>query len=286
MEVRMKHSDGFLKIEGYQDLYYQVWQPEKDIHGVILLIHGLGEHGGRYGSHFAEFYTAAGLAVIAPDLPGHGKTTGKRGYIPDNNLFLDIIDQFLQKSRDLYPNKPLFIYGHSLGGLLTLWHALDRHPAINGLIATSPGLRTKNPVPVVKKTLAKVMNNLMPSFTMDNGLDVNQLSRDRSVVEAYVADPLVHKLISAKMGMLFLVNGDWVLEHAAENRVKILLMIGSDEGIVNKAAVDQFSKNAPLVDYKVWPGLFHEIHNEPQKQQVFNHTLNWIKAHFKVNSPV
>jgi len=63
-------------------------------------------------------------------------------------------------------------------------------------------------------------------------------------------------------------------------------MIGSDEGIVNKAAVDQFSKNAPLVDYKVWPGLFHEIHNEPQKQQVFNHTLNWIKAHFKANSPV
>ena len=123
------------------------------------------------------------------------------------------------------------------------------------------------------------MDKIMPSFKMDNGLDANLLSHDKYVVSAYVSDPLVHKMISARMGLLFIDHGDWILEHAAENTVDILLMIGGNEGIVDKASVDRFAKTAPRVDYKVWPDLFHEIHNEPEKKDVFAYTLKWLKNH-------
>jgi alpha-beta hydrolase superfamily lysophospholipase len=237
----------------------------------------LGEHSGRYGTSFADFYTSAGFALVIPDLPGHGKTEGPRGHIADNILFLDHIDHFLKKTRELYPDKPVFIYGHSMGGSLALWYSLARNPQINGMVVTSPGIHTHDPVPPLKKVLAKVMNAVLPAFQMENGLDVNRLSHDKKVVDAYVADPLVHKLISARLGMLFISQGDWILEHAPENKTEILLMVGSEEGIVDKASVDQFAHTAPHVEYKVWPGLVHEIHNEPVKQEVYEYTLKWLK---------
>ena len=275
----MKHFEDFLKISGFQDLYYQVWQPEKELQGVILLIHGLGEHSGRYGTYFADFYTSSSFAIVAPDLPGHGKTPGRRGHIADNALFLDHFDHFLQKIKELFPGKPVFIYGHSMGGSLALWYALARKPKVNGMVVTSPGIHTHDPVPPAKKVLAKIMNSILPAFQMDNGLDVNRLSHDKKVVDAYVADPLVHKLISARLGMLFISQGDWIMAQAAENKTEILLMIGSNEGIVDKDSVDQFSRVAPHVEYKVWPDLFHEIHNEPAKQEVYAYTLKWLEKH-------
>jgi alpha-beta hydrolase superfamily lysophospholipase len=207
----MKHNENHLEIAGFQELYYQVWQPEKDIQCVILLIHGLGEHGGRYGTHFADFYTSSGFALVVPDLPGHGKTLGPRGHISDNALFLDYIDHFLQKSKELFPGKPIFIYGHSMGGLLVLWYDLARNPQVNGLIVTSPGIHTKDPIAPAKRTLAIVLNAILPSFTMKNGLDANLLSHDPEIVSAYRTDPLVHDKTSARLGMLFInrVIGYW-----------------------------------------------------------------------------
>lgn len=277
----MKHIEDNLTISNLPSLYYQIWQPEKTSKAVIILIHGLGEHGGRYGGDFAKFYTDAGLAIIAPDLPGHGKTAGIRGHIPDTSQFLDYVDHFIRKANDTFPDKPVFIYGHSMGGEIVLWYTLARAPKVAGVIVTSPSIGTKDPVSPVKKSLAKLMNSLMPTFTMDNGLDVNQLSHDKKVVQAYVSDPLVHKLISARLAMMILSQGDWILSHAPENKNEMLVMIGSDEGIVNKGAVDQFCRITPHVEYKIWPNLFHEIHNEPQKDEVFQYTLDWINKHIK-----
>ena len=242
----------------------------------MVLIHGLGEHSGRYSTDFASFYTKSGIAIIAPDLPGHGMTKGVRGHISDPKFFLAHLDDFIQEAKERFPNRPVFLYGHSMGGEITLWYTLECHPDVNGVIVTSPGIGTKNPVPPVKLLLAKIMSSLMPAFRMDNGLALDQLSRDKKVVEAYISDPLVHKLVSAKLGLMIINQGKWILAHAAENKNKMLVMIGSKEGIVNKDAVDQFCKIAPNVEYKVWPGLFHEIHNEPEKKEVFDFTLTWL----------
>ena len=275
----MKHIEDKLGTTSLPEIYYQIWEPEKAVKAVIILIHGLGEHGGRYGGDFAKFYTDAGFAVVAPDLPGHGKTPGIPGHVSDPNLFLDVLDQMIETAGEFLPKKPIFLYGHSMGGGITLWYSLDRAPKVSGVIVTSPSIGTKEPVPAIKRAIAKIMNSVVPTFRMDNGLDVNQLSRDKKVVEAYVSDPLVNKLISARLAMMVLTQGDWLLANAKKNTADMLVMIGSDEGIVNKNAVDQFCQTAPHVTYIVWPNLYHEIHNEPKKKDVFDFTLGWINKH-------
>jgi len=272
----MQHHEFYLQGLRQSKLFCHLWQPEKEPRASILLIHGLGEHAGRYDSHFASFFTNAGFAILAPDLPGHGKTIGVRGHVPETDDFFGIIDALLDKTRQLFPAKPIFLYGHSMGGEITLWYALDRHPSINGVIVTSPSIDTKVPIPPLKLFLAKLMNTLLPSFTMDNGLEVKQLSRDEQVVHAYITDPLVHKKVSARLGWMIIQCGAWILSHAQQNTNEMLVMIGSNEGIVSKEAVDNFCRLAPKVEYKVWPELFHEIHNEPEKQEVFDFSLAWL----------
>lgn len=273
----MKQFEDTLKAQqGTPDLFLRIWEPDKAVRAVMVLVHGLGEHSGRYGTHFAEFYTDAGLAILAPDLPGHGLTKGDRGHIAQTAQFLDYIDLLVNEAHRRYPEKPLFIYGHSMGGLITLWYALDRHPQVAGVIVTSPAIGVHDPVPAPKKALAKFMNRISPAFSMENGLDVAQLSRDEQVVQAYVNDSLVHSRISARLGLMMLSQGDWILEHAPENQNRMLVMIGSQEGIVSKDAVDKFCQIAPNITYKVWPDLFHEIHNEAENLQVFAFTKKWM----------
>jgi alpha-beta hydrolase superfamily lysophospholipase len=273
----MKQFEDTLKAQqGTPDLFLRIWEPDKAVRAVMVLVHGLGEHSGRYDTHFAEFYTDAGLAILAPDLPGHGLTKGDRGHIAQTAQFLDYIDLLVNEAHRRYPEKPLFIYGHSMGGLITLWYALDRHPQVAGVIVTSPAIGVHDPVPALKKALAKFMNRISPAFSMENGLDVAQLSRDEQVVQAYVNDALVHSRISARLGLMMLSQGDWILEHAPENQNRMLVMIGSQEGIVSKDAVDKFCQIAPNVTYKVWPDLFHEIHNEAENLQVFAFTKKWM----------
>jgi acylglycerol lipase len=284
MEVRMKHSEGKLgNQKNILELYLQIWEPQssKSTRAVIALVHGLGEHGGRYGGDFAEFYTKAGFAIMAPDLPGHGRTPGKRGHISDTSLFLDYIDALIADAEKRYPGKPVFLYGHSMGGQLAIWYALARKPKIAGVIVTSPSISTHDPAPAVKRLMAKLMNNILPGFTMNNGLDAKLLSHDANVVQAYVNDPLVHPMVSARLGLMILNQGQWSLAHASENQNRMLVMIGSEEGIVSKTAVDKFCKKAPNVTYKIWPGLFHEIHNEAEKQEVFAFTLKWMEGWLK-----
>lgn len=187
-----------------------------------------------------------------------------------------MIDIFIKQIKDEYPQIPLFLYGHSFGGEVTLWYTLVRNPLVNGVIVTSPLIGPKDAVPPLKLFLAKLMDKTMPSFTMDNGINPKFLSRDIEVVEKYVNDPLVHNKISAKSGMMVINRGQWILEHAKNNRNKMLVMVGSGEGIVDKDAIDQFCKIAPNVTYKIWPNLYHELHNEPEKKQVFDYSLNWL----------
>lgn len=276
----MKYSQSIFIHPGLPELILHEWQPEKTVKAVILLVHGLGEHAGRYGGDFADFYTDSGFVILAPDLPGHGKTPGPRGHIADTNQFLDYLDALIAKLRAAFPGKPLFLYGHSLGGGIVLWHTLARQPQVNGVIVTSPVIGTRIPVPAFKVWLASVMNSLFPAFSMDNGLDAQQLSRDKNIVRAYINDPLVHRLVSARLGKLILEFAAIIPSQAHKNQANILLMVGSEEGIVDKNAIQTFSNITPRVEYKEWPGLYHEIHNEPEKETVFIFTIAWMEKLF------
>jgi len=273
----MEQNSYIKDFPGNGPIFFQSWLPSEKPKALIILIHGFGEHSSRYGTHFAEFYTSSKIGIFTFDLPGHGKTPGKRGHIANPFLLLEIIDLLIKQIKAEYSGIPIFLYGHSFGGEVTLWYTLVRNPVLSGVIISSPLIGTKDPVPPMKFFLAKLMDRIFPTFSMDNGLDSKYLSREIAVVNAYNDDPLVHKKISARSGMMVINRGQWILNHACDNKNKMLIMIGSGEGIVNKESVDKFCDQCPNITYKVWPGLYHELHNEPERSQIFDFSLKWMR---------
>ena len=256
-----------------------MWEPENPPKGVIVLVHGLGEHSGRYSTHFAKHFSNEGFSILTFDLPGHGKSSGKRGHIKkyeDINILLSAGISHVKKK---YPTLPIFLYGHSLGGLIALEYSIQIKPVINGVIVSAPVLDVNEPISPIKLAMAKLMDKFFPSFTLDSGLNRNMLSRDKSVVERYNADPLVHGHTSARMGMYIIEKGKFVRDNANKVTLPTLIMIGSAEGIVSKKAIHDFCDQSNNCSEKVWAGLYHELHNEPEKMDVFQFTTEWIASH-------
>jgi len=261
-------------------MFAQKWTPEKGVKASIILIHGFGEHSSRY-AHMAEFYCNHQIQVFTFDLRGHGKSAGLRGHIPTQTTYWDDIDDFRKNIKDSLDELPVFLYGHSMGGMIVLSYILKRGSAFNGIITTSPLIDTAIPMSESTKKLAKFMNKIAPRLTIDSGLDRNYLSRDKNVVDAYNADPYVFGKASTRLGVFLSDTGAYIREHGADFKEPLLMMVGSDEKIVSKTEVDAFMKSVPNGTYKVWDGFYHELHNEPEKEQVFKFTLAWIKDHMK-----
>lgn len=275
----MGRSEFFWQNSKGMNIFAQDWKPDGAVRGAVALVHGLGEHSGRY-QHAAQTLNAAGYAVTGMDLPGHGRSEGTRGHT-SYAAVMDEIDCLIKAVDQRYPGKPRFLYGHSLGGALVLYYTLQRQPDLRGIIVTSPGLASGTPVPGVKLLMAKLMARLAPSFTLENGLDVNNLSHDPAIIQAYQDDPLVHSRISARLGLDLLTLGTWIQAHAAEFPLPLLLEQGSADHLVSPQATAAFAKAVPpnLLTYKVWEGFYHETHNEVEKEQVLQYMVDWLDSH-------
>lgn len=260
-------------------LFARGWEPESEPKAVICLVHGLGEHSGRY-HHLAAALTEAGYAVLAYDLRGHGRSGGPRGHMPSFEAFMKDIDRLMEQAAQRYPDKPRFLYGHSLGGILVLNYALRRRPDVRGVVATASGLRTALEEQKGKVALVRLLGGLFPGLTLPSGLDPQTLSHDRRVVEAYVNDPLVHDKISLGFGKIMLEVIPWTFAHAAEFPVPLLLMHGTDDALGYARGSEEFARLAgDKATLKLWPGLYHEIHNEPQQREVFDYLIAWLDGH-------
>lgn len=270
-ETTLKAFDGL-------DLYCRGWIPDKTPKALICLVHGLGEHCGRY-AHVAEFFNRAGYALISFDLRGHGRSGGPRGHTPSFEAFMQDMDCLFQEAERRHGGLPRFLYGHSLGGILVLNYALRRKPALKGVVATSSGLRTALEQQKVKVTLARVLGTVFPAGTLPSGLDPATISRDPQVVAAYRADPLVHDSVSFGMGKYILDAIRWAFEHAAEFPLPLLLVHGTADALAFPRGSEEFAALVPKdCTLKLWPGLYHETHNEPEKAQVLEYTLEWLDA--------
>jgi len=267
-EFEWQTSDGIL-LSAYR------WDPEEPKANVCL-VHGLGEHSARY-AHVANLLNRAKYTFVAFDLRGHGQSQGPRGHSPSLEHFYEDITTFIEKAKSEAPDLPTFLYGHSLGGLLVLSYATRLSPDLAGVISSGPILRTGFEPPAWKLTLGKVMRSLMPTFSMSNELDRSGLSRDGDVVHAYNTDPLVHDRISAQLGIDMLEEGLWLLNGAPKMKIPTLLMHGSIDRICSPGASRQFAASAgELMTSKMWEGLYHEIHNEPEKDQVIQYLIQWL----------
>ena len=253
------------------------WKPETEPKALICLVHGLGEHSGRY-NHLGGYLKGAGYALLAFDLRGHGRSQGQRGYSPNFRALLQDISLSLEEGQKLYPGRPLFLYGHSMGGTLVLNYVLRNRPSLAGVIVTSPLLRTAFAPPLWKVILGRIMYYLWPNLSLANELDCQGISRDPAIVHAYKNDPLVHDRLTPRLGIDLLRGGLWAFEHAAEFTLPLLLMHGDADSIVSAKASGEFAARAGnSCTLKIWPGLYHELHNEPEKDEVLSYLLGWLE---------
>ena len=259
-------------------LFAQRWEPDGDIKGVICLVHGLGEHSGRY-VHWADRFNNAGYAVVSFDLRGHGRSGGQRGDTPSFDHFADDISILLEKTKEMYPAIPAFIYGHSLGGMLVLFYLIQRQPDLKGAVVTSPGLRTMIDQQKAKVAAVKILGSLLPRVSIPNGLELEGLARDERVIEDYKNDPLVHDRVSLRMGKGMIETIEFIFKNAAMIKIPLLLLHGGDDRICYASGSEEL---ASLMDdncsLKLFKECYHELHNEPEKEDVFNFLIEWLNS--------
>jgi len=256
--------------------YVQGWEPDRKPKAVVCLVHGHGEHVGRY-AHVGQAFSKAGYVLVGYDERGHGKTTGARGHVPSYDALMNDIADFLAQMKARYPGLPLFLYGHSMGGNQVLNFALRRKPGLVGVIATDPWLKLAFDPPAIKVILGRMMNNIYPAFTQASELETAALSRDPEVVRAYENDPLVHDKISARLFVGLYESGLWALDHAAEFPLPLLLMHGTADRLTSWQASQEFAERAGKnVTWRAWNGFYHEIHNEPEKAEVLKTMTTWM----------
>jgi acylglycerol lipase len=276
MEGFMLHSESNWQTTDGIAVFGQTWEPEGDIKAVVVLIHGLGEHSSRY-RHVAEFFSRAGYALATMDLRGHGKSAGIRGHFSSFQAIKTDIQQLIEKTQTDFPGKPLFLYGHSLGGALTLFYTMTEKAHLTGVIVTAPGIAAGTPVAPAKLIAAKVLSSLAPQFTIKNGLDFNSLSHDPDVKAVYLKDPLVHPMISTRLGNDLLNTGMWIRSQSGKYPYPLLIMQGEDDRIVDPASVKKFAEGlSGDVTFRSWSGMCHELHNEYEKEEVLNLMVEWM----------
>ena len=254
------------------------WQPAGSPRGAVALVHGLGEHSGRY-ERLARRFTDAGFAVWAIDLRGHGQSPGARGdtrFAPA----LEDIDALVARCGASGAGVPVFLYGHSLGALLSVLWLLERPAApVTGAVISAIGLHSALREQAVKVRAARVLGRAVPRARMKSGIDPATLSRDPEVVEAYRKDKLVHDIVSLGFGRDALDGVDAVVAGASRLAVPLLVIHGSEDTLAYASGARELAALAPDVcTLRVYDGLSHEVHNEPEQDQVFADVLTWIEA--------
>lgn len=265
-----------LRLSNKQLLNGIIQSPGDNPAGVIILVHGIGEHVHRY-THWAGYFKAENFAFVALDLPGHGNSEGGRGRIKKYSDVYEMIDVLVKTVRRTFSGVPVYLYGHSMGGGIVLDYTVRFHPEVKGVIATSPWLRLSFEPPKFKVALAAIMKNILPGMVQPSGLNTSYLSHDKSVVDIYNNDPLVHDKISVAYFAGVSKSAVFALAHAPELRIPLLLVHGSDDMICSPEGSREFASKTPLAELKIYEGGYHELHNEPFREEVFRYIMDWIR---------
>jgi alpha-beta hydrolase superfamily lysophospholipase len=264
-----------IKLNNGQILRGMISSPGENTKAVIVFVHGLGEHVNRY-SDWADKFRKEGIGFAGVDLPGHGHSDGNRGNIKNYEAVFEMIDILLNSCRKTFPGTPLFLYGHSLGGGIVLNYLLHKNPKIKGAIVTSPLLKLSFEPSKAKIMLASVMRHILPGLAQPSGLIVSHISHDGKVIEEYINDPLVHDKISVGLFHSTMNAAAFSLSHASDLKIKTLLMHGSADMICSPEGSREFASKTNFAELIIWDDGFHELHNEPFRDEVFTSILNWI----------
>jgi alpha-beta hydrolase superfamily lysophospholipase len=263
------------------NLAVQDWHVAEGVRprGTVLVVHGLGEHAGRYDG-LARVLNEWGFQVRGYDQYGHGQSGGVRGVLPQDHRLLDDLADLVESTRNRSPDLPLVLLGHSLGGLVAAGLVARGIVPVDGLVLSSPALAPR--LSTVQKLLLAIVPRLAPNFTVGNGLDPDYLSHDPRVVQAYRNDPLVHDRISGRLARFIFDEAALVRSAAGRWLLPTLLMYAGDDRMIDPRGSREFAAAAPheLVSAHCFDGYYHEIFNELRAQPVFMRLRQWLDARF------
>ncbi|MFA4964707.1 MAG: lysophospholipase, partial [Thermoleophilia bacterium] len=276
---RMTHrSSDFAAGDGLR-LHLQSWTPPGEPAAVLAVVHGYGEHGGRY-QYLAEAMTARGLGVSAYDLRGHGQSAGARGHISRFADYLGDTRAFLEEVARRQPGAPVYLLGHSLGGLIATAYAEAGAEGLEGLILSTPLLRLGTPVPALKVQAARLLSRLAPGRDIGNPLLAEDLSHEPHVVAAYVTDPLNHHVATARWAAEVLAAQRAALSVAHRLTLPLLLLYAGADTVTDPKASRELFAAAAAAD-KVehgYEGYYHELFNETGREAVFADLAAWLDS--------
>jgi lysophospholipase len=281
----LKHTDGWLELRhtsarGTSRLYRQSWLPEGPAKAAILLVHGLGEHSSRY-EYFATHCTERGFAVHTLDHYGHGRSDGLPGHVERFSVYLDGLRALRDDVRSQDAGLPLFLLGHSMGGLIAAAFLGEDQASFRGCVLSGPALRSDAEPSKFAMAVVRLISWLAPTAPLI-GLDPVGVSRDPAVVKAYVTDPLVHHgKATARLITELSSTMRTTLAAAPGIKLPLLIMHGDADVLTSPGGSQALHDTAGSADktLKLYPGLYHEIFNEPERDQVLGDMSAWLEAH-------
>jgi alpha-beta hydrolase superfamily lysophospholipase len=273
IEHELKTTDGLR-------LRAQAWLPEGAPRAVLVLNHGQGDWSDRY-AHVGAALNQGGYAVYTYDLRGHGQSQGQRGHTPSHAHLLDDLQLALDWAGGANPGRKLFLFGHSMGGQITLNYALRRRSAAVGAVVTSPWLRLALKTPAWVDGLGRALQAVAPTFSQSNQIrsgEVDMRSHDLALLNAIHDPAQEHGLISVREFFASREAGEYALAHAPDFRLPLLLLCGGDDPIASTPASQEFFDRCGAADktYKSYPGMFHEVLNEVDRATVFADIRAWL----------
>ena len=273
----MQHATGTLSAHDGLQLFTQTWQPDEPAKAALLLVHGINEHSGRY-PYMASHLTTHGIAVYSYDHRGHGQSAGPRVYVDSFDEYVDDLAIVFRNVRGQTGELPLFLMGHSLGGLIASLYVVERRSALHALILSSAALQIPPDLSPLKQKLVGIISRVAPRLTMGK-LDIEHICRDKKVQEAYLADPLTNnKGIRARMGFESLQAMKRVRQHPEAFTMPLYLFHGTADRITDPNGSKWLYAEAPSADksLRLFDGLYHETMNEPERDEVLTELSDWI----------
>lgn len=275
----MQHRAGQLEGSKGLTLYWQAWLPEEAPKAVVVLAHGLAEHSGRY-AHLAEHLVAHGYAVYALDHRGHGRSHGRRAQVGRMNYAVEDLHRFAAQVRSDQPGKALFLLGHSMGGGIALAYALEYQDELRGLVLSGPAVLFEGVSPL-QACAVRILSALAPGLPVF-AIDGTAVSRDPEVVRAYDGDPLNYRgKIPVRTVAEMARSAEQLRDRLGSLRLPVLLLHGAEDRLIPANASRLVHDKASSLDktLRLYDGLYHEVFNEPERDQVLADLSHWLDWH-------
>lgn len=275
----MKHQEGTFKGIRSLNIYYQSWIPDIDPKAVLLIVHGLGEHSGRY-TNVVNHFVPLGFAVYGFDLVGHGRSDGGREQVERFEDFSDTLSTYFEMIRSWQPGKPIFLLGHSMGGMISIYYLLENQSKFTGAIISAALIRVPDNISPMTVTLGKILSAIAPKAGIVP-LDPTGVSRDQKVVDAYINDPLVYQgKTPARLSAEMLKAMSRITAEAGKITLPFITVQGTADKLVNPGDARVLFDKASSTDktIKMYDGYYHEVLNDPGHEIVLRDIEDWLSA--------